>query len=248
MAGRTGGESSVASSTVETSLGIGATHRPIEFFYFRDDTSATNRTSIASLKGMEKPAITDHPIHELLHRRWSPLAFDGRPIPREMLYRLFEAARWAASSYNEQPWSYIIGLKSEDPDQFDKLASTLLPGNSWAKDAPVLALSVARNTFTHNGAPNRVAVHDVGAASASLTFEATYLGIFVHQMGGFDVDKSRRIFEIPDGYDPVAMLAIGFPGNPDNLEEALRKREEGVRRRKDISKFVFTGKWDERPF
>ena len=197
---------------------------------------------------MEKPANTDHPIHELLHRRWSPLAFDERPVPKEMLYRLFEAARWAASSYNEQPWVYILGIKAEDPEQFETLASVLLPGNAWAKNAPVLALSVAKNTFTHSGAPNRVAVHDVGAASASLVFEATLLGLAVHQMAGFDVAQAREQFGIPEGYEPVAMLAIGFPGDPEKLDEGLKKREYGERKRKPVSDFVFTGKWNEKPF
>ena len=196
---------------------------------------------------MEKPAHTDHPIHELLHRRWSPLSFDDRPVPQEMLYRLFEAARWAASSYNEQPWTYIVGRRSEEPEQFEKLASVLVPGNAWAHGAPVLALSVAKNTFTQNGAPNRVALHDVGAASASLTFEATYLGIFVHQMSGFDVPRAREIFAIPEGFEPVAMLAIGFGGDPDKLEENLRNRERSDRTRKPVSEIAFTGNWKEKP-
>lgn len=156
---------------------------------------------------------------------------------------LFEAARWAASSGNEQPWSYILGVKSEDPNEFDRLASTLMPGNAWAKEAPVLALSVVKTRLSSNNAPNRVALHDVGMATENLILQALSEGVFVHQMAGFDVEKAREIFAIPEGYEPVAMIALGYPGDPGKLDEKLREREFGGRTRKRIEEFVFRGKW-----
>jgi nitroreductase len=197
---------------------------------------------------MEKPAAASHPIHELLVRRWSPRAFADRPVPHDVLLRMFEAARWAASSYNEQPWTYIVGVRQVDPEQFDRLASVLAPPNAWAKRAPVLALSILKNTFSHNNSPNAVAMHDVGAASASLTIEGLRDGVFVHQMAGFNKAKAKEVFAIPDGYEPVAMLAIGYPGDPETLEEPLKGRELSERTRKPVSEFVFEGNWGERPF
>lgn len=223
---------------------------PIEFFYLRDDTPDLHRRAEAAhlIDNMEKPASSAHPIHEVLTRRWSPRAFDPRPVPHKVLSSIFEAARWAASSMNEQPWTYIVGVRDEDPDQFERLADTLFPGNAWARNAPVLALSVAKKTFSANGQPNRVAIHDVGAASAGLVFQAMTEGLFVHQMGGFDAEKARQTFHIPDGYEPVAMLALGYPGNPEKLDEKLKEREMKARTRKPIHEFVFRGMWGEKPF
>jgi nitroreductase len=161
---------------------------------------------------------------------------------------MFEAARWAASSYNEQPWTYIVGVRQVDPEQFDRLASVLAPPNAWAKRAPVLALSILKTTFSHNNSPNGVAMHDVGAASASLTIEGLRDGVFVHQMAGFNKAKAKEVFAIPDGYEPVAMLAIGYPGDPETLEEPLKGRELSERTRTPVSEFVFEGNWGERPF
>ena len=192
---------------------------------------------------MEKPANIDHEILELLQRRWSPRAFSDKPIPNPVLSRMFEAARWAASSYNEQPWTYILGVKAEDPAEFDRIADTLYPPNGWAKAAPVLALSVAKLKFSHDGSPNRVAFHDIGAASASLTLEALKEDVFVHQMGGFDVKKAKEVFGIPDDHEAVAALAIGYAGDPNSLPAPLKEREESARTRKKIEEFVYRGKW-----
>lgn len=194
---------------------------------------------------MEKPARNDYPIHEVLRRRWSPLAFSDKPVPAEVLRSLFEAARWAASSYNDQPWAYIVARR-EDTETFAKLVSVLTDGNTvWAKNAPVLALSVARLNFQRNGSANPVALHDVGAASASLTFEATSRGLSVHQMAGFYADKAREVFQIPDGWTPVAAIAIGYPGEPNALPEYLRSREIAPRSRKPLSEIVMSGMWGE---
>jgi nitroreductase len=193
---------------------------------------------------MEKLAPTEVPIHDLLRKRWSPIAFDEhRPVPKEVLDRLFEAARWSASSYNAQPWSYVVGVKDTNPEVFEKLASTLVPGNSWARRVPILALSVAKNSFPHNGEANRHALHDTGAASANLTTQATSEGIYVHQMAGFDAGKARQVLHIPDGYEPVAMMAIGYPGDPDKLPEQDKGRQFGERKRKPQSEFVLYNGW-----
>lgn len=192
----------------------------------------------------DKPAITGFPIHELLRDRWSPRAFSQQPIERNKLGSLFEAARWAASCFGEQPWSYLAGVAGDATHE--KLASCLMPINAaWAAKAPVLVLSVACLKFTHNGNPNRHAYHDVGAAAAQLTLQAMSAGLYLHQMGGFDQAKSRQLFEIPDGHDPVAMIALGYPGDPAALGEDLYKKELAPRSRKPLSQIVFSGKWGD---
>jgi nitroreductase len=131
----------------------------------------------------KKSAFTDHPIHELVAERWSPYAFDDRCVAVADLCSLFEAARWSASSYNEQPWSYIVATK-ENPDQFQQLLSCLVEGNQlWAKDAPVLALGIASHKFARNGEDNRSAIHDLGLATGNLVTEATARGLCVHPQG-----------------------------------------------------------------
>src|SRR5712692_9877723 len=149
-----------------------------------------------------KTAATDYPILDLFKERWSPRAFSPQKIEPTQIRSLFAAARWAASSFNEQPWSYIVGVAG-DPTH-GMLASCLAPANAtWAPQAPVLALSVAWLKFAHNGNPNRVAIHDVGAAAAQLTLQAMSMGIYVHQMAGVDTAKAREVFGIPQGFDPV---------------------------------------------
>jgi nitroreductase len=194
---------------------------------------------------MEKPAPTQHPIHELLRRRWSPHAFSPRPIETEKLQSLFEAARWAPSSFGEQPWVFIVATK-ENPADYAKMFECLVEGNrAWASTAPVLVLSVASLSFAHNGKPNRHALHDVGAAMADLTLQAMSEGIFVHQMAGIDVNKARETYNIPATHEPVAGAAIGYPGDIDALPEALRQRTIAARTRKPMDQFVFSGKWGE---
>jgi nitroreductase len=192
---------------------------------------------------MEKPAPTDHEILDVLKRRWSPHAFAPRPVERDKLQRISEAARWAMSSNNEQPWSYIVATR-ESPEEWQRMFDCLVEGNqAWAKTAPVLAISVASLNFSHNGKPNRVAQHDVGAASAMLTIQATAEGLFVHQMAGFDVEKAKATYQIPANHEPVAAIAIGYAGDVGMLPEALQKRTLGLRSRKPISQFVFSGTW-----
>jgi nitroreductase len=192
---------------------------------------------------MQKPAITDSPVHELLKNRWSPRAFSERPVEPQVLRSLFEAARWAPSSNNEQPWAYLVATK-DDAENFAKMLGVLVEFNAnWAKHAPVLALSVAHLKTNRDGKPNRVALHDVGTATAQLTFEANARGLLVHQMAGFDAEKARQTFAIPPDWEPVAAIAIGYPGNPESLPDKLRERELASRTRKPVDEFVMTGSW-----
>lgn len=194
---------------------------------------------------MEKPAPTDYPIEDLLKRRWSPRAFSDRTVEPDKLRSLFEAARWAPSSFNEQPWSFIFTTKDQ-PEGYAHLLSCLVEKNQqWARLAPVLGVSVAKLNFDHGGKPNRHAFHDVGLAMGSLLVQATALGLVVHQMAGFSTEKVRELYRIPDGFEPVAAIAIGYPGPPDVLPEQFREQELGPRKRKPISSFLFEGRWGE---
>ena len=192
---------------------------------------------------MQKPAATDVELHDLIRNRWSPRAFAEKAVTPEVLRSLFEAARWAPSSNNEQPWVYLVATK-DDPENLAKMLGVLVEFNAgWAKYAPVLALSVAHVKTQREGKPNRVALHDVGSATAQLTVEANARGLQVHQMAGFDAEKARQTFAIPADWEPVAAMAIGYPGNPDLLPEKLRDRELAPRTRKPLSEFVMTGGW-----
>ena len=192
---------------------------------------------------MIPPAATDHPVHELIARRWSPYAFADRPVSADDLRSLFEAARWAPSSYNEQPWSYLVATRDR-PEEFARLLSCLVEGNQvWAKAAPVLALGCTRLTFERDGKPNAAAVHDLGLAAAHLTFEATARGLFVHQMIGILPDRARELYGLPENVQAVTGLAIGYAADPSVLPEKLRARDQARRGRKPHSSFVFAGKW-----
>jgi nitroreductase len=192
---------------------------------------------------MDKPATTDVPIHDLLARRWSPRAFDERPVEPDKLRSLFEAARWAPSSDNEQPWRFLVATKESTAD-WDRLFNCLLEGNrKWAHRAPVLILSVASLNFEDSGKPNRHAFHDTGLAAENLVLQATAVGLVAHQMAGFDVAKARTDLKIPPGYEPVAMIAVGHPGDASLLPDYLKQRESAPRERNAIPTFVYSGAW-----
>jgi nitroreductase len=195
---------------------------------------------------MENPAKNQHAIHELIERRWSPRAFADRGVDNATLCSLLEAARWAPSSYNEQPWSFLVATK-DDAGEFERLLSCLVEFNAgWAQHAPVLMLSVAALQLQRNGKPNRHAFHDVGLAVENLVLQATALGLEAHQMAGFDVDKARELYQIPETHEPVAVIALGYPGDPDSLPSPLRERETQPRVRKGLHEFVYTGRWGNR--
>jgi len=193
---------------------------------------------------MEKPATTQHPIHDLLARRWSPRAFADRPVAPDVLRSLWEAARWAPSSANEQPWSFIVATR-DDQQEFGRMLSCLVEGNQvWAKQAPVLMVSVAAK-LDRDKDPNPHAWYDIGQAVADLSVQATALGLFVHQMAGILPDKIRELYQIPDSHEPVTGIALGYPGTPEQLPDKLRQRELAARIRKPIGEFVFTGRWGQ---
>ncbi|HEY3414806.1 MAG TPA: nitroreductase family protein [Armatimonadota bacterium] len=192
---------------------------------------------------MAKPAKTDNPIHEILVQRWSPRAFTAQPVSEEDLRSILEAARWAASSFNEQPWRYIVATRDR-PEQFARVLECLVPANqAWARNAQVLMLGVVKETFTHNDAPNRSAAHDLGAASANMTFEATARGLAVHQMGGILPDKAREVFGIPEGFHAATAIAIGYEGDPATLPEAYRASETDPRTRRPLDEIAFGDTW-----
>ena len=194
---------------------------------------------------VHKQATPDHSIHELIAERWSPYAFADRPVSDGDLRSLFEAARWAASSYNEQPWRYVLATKANAAD-FERLLSCLLEGNQvWARNAPVLAIGCTRLRFARNDKPNAAAVHDLGLASATLTLEATARGLFVHQMIGILPDKVRETYRVPDDVQPLTGLAIGYTADPNTLPDSLRARDLAPRKRKKLADLVFGSTWGE---
>lgn len=178
----------------------------------------------------------------ILHRH-SPRSFSDAEVSAEDLKKVFEAARWAASSYNEQPWRFIVGTRGDET--YQKIFDTLIGFNQgWAKSAPVLILSFASKKFAHNGTPNAYSLHDTGAATAYLTLQAWELGLRTHSMGGFDPAKARAAFNIPEDYDIGAVTALGHPGDGKELPEQLRQMEAGPRQRKPLDEIVFTA-WEQ---
>ena len=193
----------------------------------------------------EKPSQTDYPINELMRRRWSPRAFqEGRPVERETVLTLLEAARWAPSCFNDQPRHFLV-FDGSDADALERARACLSPGNDWALKAPMLMLSVARDTFEKTGKPNRWAQHDTGLATENLLLEAVELGVAAHPMAGYDPERARSEFGIPRGYTPIAMIAIGHPygGKLEQLDEKLRGKELASRERKPIGEIAFAGYW-----
>jgi len=194
--------------------------------------------NIPPVKLPDTAAMLAAPIRD----RWSPRAFLDKSVYLPTLRALLEAARWAASSSNEQPWHFIVARK-EDAEEYARLLSVLVEKNQqWAKSAPVLLLSVAKKT-RHNGKPNRHYLHDTGAASATLCIQAAAMGLQAHSMGGFDMDKAQSLFGIPAEYEPGAAIAVGYPGPAESLSEDFRKSELAPRSRRPLSETAFTTHW-----
>jgi len=192
---------------------------------------------------MEKPADTQYPIHDLLQRRWSPVAFSERDVSEDDLRSILEAARWAPSCYNDQPWHFILAPKS-DREGFPRMLGCLVEQNvAWAQHAPVLGLAAARLNFTHNGQENRHAFHDIGMAIENMMIQAVSLGLFLHAMAGFSAEKAREAFAVPDGYETVTAFALGYASGAEHLPEALRQRDAAPRSRKPLTEWVFAGRW-----
>ena len=180
----------------------------------------------------------EFPVNSLIEQRRSKRSFLNKPVEQEKIRSLFEAARWAPSSMNEQPWSYLYATKDQG-ELWNKLFDTLMEGNKiWVKDAPLLVLSLARKSFERNDRTNTTAKYDLGGANAFLSLQATEMGLNVHQMGGFDAQKVRLDFNVPDHYEIGVIMAIGYPGDPEQLPENLKQREVAPRRRKPQDEFV----------
>jgi len=191
----------------------------------------------------KKPTL-DHPVHELVAARWSPSIWTDRPVARDDLRAVFEAVRWAASAFNEQPWRYLVATRDE-PQEFERLLSCLMePNRKWARHAPVLALAVVSLNHARNGQPNRTATHDLGLAAANLTVEAVARGLAVHQMGGILPERAREIYAIPEGFEAFTGLAVGYAGAPVG---EFAERDLAPRTRRPQAEFVFTGGFG-RPF
>ncbi|MFB6271403.1 MAG: nitroreductase family protein [Salinibacter sp.] len=192
----------------------------------------------------QKVADPDHDILNLFAERWSPRAFADRPVEPEKLRRMLEAVRWTMSSYNEQPWRYVVASRHENPDEYEQLLHCLSEGNrEWAHTAPVLMMSFYKTTFSHDGSDNRAAPHDVGAASAALTFQATAMDLYVHQMAGIQKDVIRATYDVPDDFEPMAGLAVGYLGDPERLPEGRQDPERSPRSRKPLDALVFGEEW-----
>lgn len=188
--------------------------------------------------------VGEYPLHPYIIRRKSTRAFSEKPVEPEKLRSILEAARWAPSSSNIQPWRFIVATK-EEPENYERLLGLVVEQNRmWAVKAPVLILSVTKLTHEAGDRPNKFALHDVGLASANMTFQATSLGLAVHQMGGFNVEKARTVLNIPKDFEPVAMIALGYGDTTDFLPQYLRERELAPRVRKDLSELAFDGVWE----
>ncbi|NVO31360.1 nitroreductase family protein [Hymenobacter lapidiphilus] len=185
-------------------------------------------------------AATSAPVLDVIRQRWSPRAFANRPVPEQAVQQLFEAAAWAPSAMNEQPWRYIYAHRA-DETAFRQLFDCLVPGNqAWARQAPVLMLALTKTAFS-NGQANAAALHDLGMANSHLILEATALGLHGHFMGGFEADKARAAFGLPDDLQPVVMLALGYLGQAEQLEEPFLSREQAPRQRRPVTAFAFQG-------
>ena len=188
--------------------------------------------------------VSEYPILPILTQRRSPRAYTTQAVPAEVLNQVFAAAASAASCFGEQPWRYLVGSQADSPEAFASILSSFAEFNqTWAKNAPVLGVGIAKLTFSHDNNPNAWAKYDVGQATATLAIEATELGLQVHQMAGFSPDKVRTAFNVPAGYEPVVVFTLGYPGNLAALPEALQEKETAPRIRKPLAEFVFEGSW-----
>lgn len=193
----------------------------------------------------KKDIDTRQQIHDLLSRRWSGRAYDPeRPVAREHIIALLEAARWAPSCFGEQPWYYLVCDKNSGQEAWDKALSCLAEGNqSWADKAPLLILALANKVFSRNGENNRWSQYDTGAATMSICIQATDLGLMVHQMGGFDAQQITESFAIPEQYQPISILAAGYQLPEDRIPADMIERESAPRYRNPLAEQFFDGVW-----
>lgn len=193
---------------------------------------------------MQKPAETKFDLHPLIRDRWSPVCFTKKAIEPKILASLFEAARWAPSSYNEQPWMFCLATQDQ-PAEFAAMLSCLMEANQvWAKNAYALVISVAKLNFDRNSKPNRHAFHDVGLATQNLFLQALHHGIYCHPMAGFDIDKARDVLAIPANHEASTAIAIGYPAaDLSGFDAGLQQRDQSERSRKPLTGMVSAGKF-----
>lgn len=196
---------------------------------------------------MKKPAVTRVPIDNTIASRWSGRAFDpDKTISEQDVLALLEAARWAPSCYGDQPWRFIVWNRHVDATSWQKAFDCLAPGNQgWVKDAPLLLLAAADSVFMHNSTPNRWGQYDTGAASENLCLQAASMGLMAHQMGGFDVGKTRAVFAIPEQFALMAMIAVGYPADIARLQGEVLEREMAPRKRRELGELFFKGGWGQ---
>jgi nitroreductase len=194
---------------------------------------------------MQKPAITQVPINDILANRWSGRAYDAaKQVSHVQIIALLEAARWAPSCFGDQPWRFIVWDKHADAPAWQQAFDCLVPGNqTWVKDAPVLLLVCADTLFNHNLQPNRWAQYDSGAAAENLCLQASSMGLMAHQMGGFNADMARETFIIPAQYTPMAMVSVGYQADIASLAGEVLTREAVARSRRPLNELFFAGGW-----
>ncbi len=194
---------------------------------------------------MKKPAITQVAIDETIANRWSGRAYDAsKTVSQQQIIALLEAARWAPSCFGDQPWRFIVWDKSTDAAGWQQAFDCIVPGNqSWVKDSSVLVLVAADSLFNHNGKPNRWGQYDTGAAAQNLCLQAESLGLMAHQMGGFDPARAREVFKVPEQFELMAMISVGYPADEKTLEGEVLSRETSPRSRRALGELFFTGSW-----
>ena len=198
----------------------------------------TTTTTSAAATIITKPAKTEHPINDLLAKRWSARAFSTSPVERSKLLSVLEAARWAPSSRNEQPWRYIV-FTNDNPEKLKKAQSVLKDINNYAKRAPILICAITKKTYSDNGNYNRLHFHDLGAANENMFLEAFNQGLIMHEMGGFDVQKAKEVFKVPEDFEAGIMIALGYQDVHRVLPDSLRQKAHLPRERKPLSEIAF---------
>lgn len=187
---------------------------------------------------ISKIANTDFPIHNLIAKRWSARAFSTKTVEKSKLLSILEAARWAPSSRNEQPWRYIV-FTDENPEKLNIARSVLLEINDYARRAPILICAITKKYYSDNGIYNKLHFHDLGAANENMFLESVNQGLIMHEMGGFNRDKAREVFNIPDDYEVGIMIAIGYQDSHEILPERYREKSNSPRERKPLSEIAF---------
>lgn len=187
---------------------------------------------------ISKIANTDFPIHNIIARRWSARAFSTKTVEKSKLLSILEAARWAPSSRNEQPWRYIV-FTDDNPEKLEKARSVLLEINNYVKLAPILICAITKKTYSDNGVYNKLHFHDLGAANENMFLESFNQGLIMHEMGGFDREKARKVFSIPDEYEIGIMIAIGYQDSHEILPERFKDKINSPRERKPLSEIAF---------